>query len=294
MPGGWDGSGNVYNYDGTHTPSDTQCAQQTTIDQTAFDTMFTTLSNAIENCVARDGQNSPSANLPMNSKKLTGLTTGSALTDSVNASQLVSSSLTYGGTSTGSANTQAISCTIAPAAYAAGQVFSFIAGYTNTGATTINVNSLGAKSIYIQGSNISAGQITATRLYVIVYTGSVFELVNPSYSWADYSPTTTGLTSNGSGAARYSLVGRTCHIKLYWGGTSNATTFTITLPFTASAYNVVPISRIMDNGTYLTTATTGEIQASTSILHLYTNCSDGPFTSSGSKTVQAMFFYELL
>jgi len=177
--GGWDGVGNVYNCDGVHAASNTQCDQQTTIDKALFDTMFTTITDAIENCVARDGQNSPSANLPMNSKKLTGLTTGSALTDSVSATQVVNSTLLWGGTSTGSANTHAISVTIAPSAYVAGQRFAFLAGYSNTAACTLNVNSLGAKSIkLINGSNPGAGAISLNAIIEVVYDGTNFQLTN--------------------------------------------------------------------------------------------------------------------
>jgi len=178
MPGGWNGAGQVLNYDGTHVPSDNQCSQQTAPDQTAFDTMFTTVCNAIENCVARDGQNSPSANLPMNSKKLTGLTTGSALTDSVSATQVVNSTLLWGGTSTGSANTHAISVTIAPSAYVAGQRFAFLAGYTNSGITTLNVNSLGAKTIKaFPAADLAAGEVRAGCVQDVIYDGTNFILL---------------------------------------------------------------------------------------------------------------------
>src|ERR1051325_2307377 len=43
-------------------------------------------------------------------------------------------------------NTITLTYSVAPAAYVQGQRFVFIAGGTNTGATTLNVNSLGAKN----------------------------------------------------------------------------------------------------------------------------------------------------
>src|SRR5689334_7370671 len=46
-------------------------------------------------------------------------------------------------TSGGSANAQTISYTVAPAAYVTGDLYVFKAGRTNTGATTLNINSLG-------------------------------------------------------------------------------------------------------------------------------------------------------
>jgi hypothetical protein len=50
-------------------------------------------------------------------------------------------------TSAGTANAQTLTYTVAPIAYVAGDTYSFIAGATNTGAATINVNGLGAKNI---------------------------------------------------------------------------------------------------------------------------------------------------
>lgn len=68
-------------------------------------------------------------------------------------------------------------------AYAAGMGFVFKAGYTNTGAATLNVDGVGAKSIKKGGaqSALVAGDIVAGGIYAVYYeaSGDCFILLNP-------------------------------------------------------------------------------------------------------------------
>jgi hypothetical protein len=79
-------------------------------------------------------------------------------------------------TSGGSADTQTLTYSVAPAAYYNGQRFAFIAGFTNTGAATLNVNSLGATAVkkMVAGvqTALSAGDITASNFYEVAYNSS--------------------------------------------------------------------------------------------------------------------------
>lgn len=80
--------------------------------------------------------------------------------------------------STGSANAYVLTLSPVPTAYAAGQRFSFNANFTNTGASTLNVNSLGAKSIF-KGAGTTAliaNDITSGQVVTIEYDGSAFQL----------------------------------------------------------------------------------------------------------------------
>ncbi|RMH38001.1 MAG: hypothetical protein D6694_12790 [Gammaproteobacteria bacterium] len=89
---------------------------------------------------------------------------------------LKDSAINYGGTSSGSANAQAITSP-AISAYTAGMMISFISGFTNTGSTTLNVNSLGAKTIKDQlGNTLRAGMLQANTPYVVIYDGTDFIL----------------------------------------------------------------------------------------------------------------------
>lgn len=146
---------------------------------------------------------------------------------------------TYGGVSTDSANAHAISSGQAPSAYANGQIFSFRAGYTNTGATTLNVNSLGA--IAVQNNDTRAalvgGEIVAGSHYYVQYYSSVFYLLNPtSPQWISWTPTLTGFSADPvNGVYYYTKQGRTVHcmVRQPNQGTSNSTSFTISAPVAA-------------------------------------------------------------
>jgi hypothetical protein len=63
-------------------------------------------------------------------------------------------------------------------AYAAGQRFSFLAAGTNTGATTLNINSIGAKAVTKNGTTaLGAGDIVSGAIIEVVYDGTEFQLV---------------------------------------------------------------------------------------------------------------------
>lgn len=75
-------------------------------------------------------------------------------------------------TTGGSANAQTITARSGFAALATGQIIAFKAGYTNTGATTLNVNSIGAKHIrkYTTAeAALAANDIVAGGLYIVIY-----------------------------------------------------------------------------------------------------------------------------
>ena len=148
----------------------------TVISSTAFNALTADLATGLSTALTKDGQTTPTANLPMGTFKLTGLGAGSSATDSANLSQVqssVGSFLTAAGTDT-------ITASVSPSlsAYAVGQTFKFIAAATNTGAVTINISSLGAKSILKNGATaLSAGELVSGSMYQIVYDGTQFQLI---------------------------------------------------------------------------------------------------------------------
>lgn len=77
------------------------------------------------------------------------------------------------------ANTDTYTCTmaIAPADYTVGRFFLIKFTNANTGAATLNVNSLGAKSIKKNGSTaLAAGDIAAGQILLLGYDGTNFQL----------------------------------------------------------------------------------------------------------------------
>jgi hypothetical protein len=82
---------------------------------------------------------------------------------------------------TGAADVYAVAPVPAPAAYAAGQVVTLKPSAANTGAATLNVGGLGAKSIKLpDGSTPLANALVSTGVYFLVYDGTNFIVTNPS------------------------------------------------------------------------------------------------------------------
>lgn len=116
--------------------------------------------------------------------------------------------------------------------------------------------------------------------------------------WSTYVPTYTGFSANPTvQAARYCVVGKLCavHIRLT-AGTSNATTFTMTLPFAAAntAQQIFPIVGV-DAGTTPTTACSLYTRVNSNIADLYKTLSStgAGWTASGSKGANFVITYEI-
>ena len=77
----------------------------------------------------------------------------------------------------GTANSYAIAFSSpTTVSYAAGLTLQFLAGNTNTGASTLNVNGLGAQTIVgPTGSALTAGAIVAGTVISVVYNGTTFQ-----------------------------------------------------------------------------------------------------------------------
>jgi hypothetical protein len=87
---------------------------------------------------------------------------------------------TDGVNSSTGTNTITLAASRTMTAYAQGDLFTFKAGGTNTGATTLNVDSLGAKNVYYQGAALTGGEITNGQIVTVVYDGTQFQLINPA------------------------------------------------------------------------------------------------------------------
>lgn len=150
----------------------------TTISATTHNSTLSDISTELTNSLPRDGQASPTANIPMGGFKLTGMGNGSARTDSASLGQIQDSAYLWLSSVSGS-DTITASVTPNMTAYASGQSFWFVSAGANTGAVTININSIGAKSITKQGSTVlAAGDIPSGSVCQITYDGTRFQLSN--------------------------------------------------------------------------------------------------------------------
>jgi hypothetical protein len=101
----------------------------------------------LSTCITKDGQTTVTANIPMNSKKITGLTVGSARTDSISLGQVQDGTYTTLGTSGGSADAYTATPSPAIAAYTAGQEYVIKFHAVNTTASTLNTSALGTRDL---------------------------------------------------------------------------------------------------------------------------------------------------
>ena len=150
----------------------------TTISSTWANNTLNDIATALSGSIAADGQTPITANLPMAGYKLTNVAAGSLLTDYARIDQLQNSSIIWLTSVTGT-DTITASSTITPTAYAAGQVFRFVSAGTNTTtAASLNINSLGAKTITKKGdANIQIGDLPANAVITVVYDGTNFQII---------------------------------------------------------------------------------------------------------------------
>jgi len=153
------------------------------IEPSRMDGEDNSFATGLSNCITKDGQTTITANIPFNSKKITGLANGSARTDSIALGQVQDNSYGTLGTLGGSANTYTASPSPAITAYVAGMEFNFKVNATNTGASTLNISGLGAKNIkkYSAGSkvNIEAGDLQENKYNKVIFDGTDYMLLNP-------------------------------------------------------------------------------------------------------------------
>lgn len=100
----------------------------------------------------------------------------------------------------GANDTYAVTLTPAPTAYTAGMVVNFKANTVNTGAATLNVNGLGAKTI-VKSLNLTLhnGDIKAGQIVSVIYDNTNFQLLSP-VTEAYSSGTTTRALDGANGA----------------------------------------------------------------------------------------------
>ena len=173
----------------------------TVISSTAFNALTSDLATGLSTALTKDGQTTPTANLPMGGKKITGLGAGTAASDAVRFDQLTSASvplITVAGTA------DAITGTITPSltSYTTGGVFSFVVGSTNTTAVTLNIDGLGAKAVTRTGSvALAAGDMVTGQVVLVEYDGTRFQLLNPNAFTNLRVSGTLGVNGSSSGTA---------------------------------------------------------------------------------------------
>jgi hypothetical protein len=178
--------------------------------------------------------------------------------------------------------------------------------YSDFSATTTNERyaAINATAPAATDECINIGRFCATLSAGAAYTFTVPTFTNlklihqPIFEtrWLDWTPTQSGFTGTipTSGIARYKISGDSFsfNIRNATAGTSNATTFTVTLPLTPKTLsNITWQSFISFEDNTTVSATPGRILVSsgTSTATVYSNATTGVWTNSGGKRIAGMF-----
>ena len=144
-----------------------------------------------------------------NSQKVVNLTTATARTDAANLGNVQDGGGTWYATATG---TNTITATLSPAitAYVTGQAYPIKIANTNTGATTVNLNSIGAVNVHtVAGTACAGGELIEDSIAWLVYDGTQMVIAN----W--------GAATFASNAAQAAiLAGLVGHVEMYMGSSA--------------------------------------------------------------------------
>jgi len=167
----------------------------------------------------------------------------------------------------------------------------------NTSTATLNLNGLGAKAIVKGASSaLDSGDIPSGVTLLLAYDGTNFvivgsQLVNQFFDW---SPTYGGFSTPPSGGVnRYCLMDKLCNFMIMptTNGTSNATIFTITLPFVSRNLQVIPVSFTIDNGGAVTFGGYAMTAAGSNVLTV--SKATGTWTGANGKRAVITGWYEI-
>jgi hypothetical protein len=155
----------------------------TDIESAAWNTTGADLAAALSGSIAKDGQTTPTANLPMGGFKHTGVANGTARTQYPSIAQIQDGTLIYAA-ATGSSTTS-YTATLSPAvtAYVDGAEYSFKADVGNASACTLAINSASSLSIRKNYDDaLVSGDIVAGQIVVVRFdsTNNRFQMVSPS------------------------------------------------------------------------------------------------------------------
>jgi hypothetical protein len=182
-------------------------------------------------------------------------------------------------TSTSGTNTITATCS-SVTAYATGQHYWFLPANNNTGAVTLNINSLGAKSVTTQnGRALVLNMLVANIWAHVAYNGTNLVLMNVQEEWADYTPTfgaSAGTWTPGIYRARYYIkdnYSTVLSIRLSSGAVSSTPAYlTMTLPTTGkniTDYNqYIPMYLNADSGGFIGSGH-GFVIPNSSVLQIY-------------------------
>ena len=153
----------------------------TVISETSVNSEMDQIATALTDSIAKDGQTTPTANLPMGGYKHTNVAAATDQTHYARVDQVQKGTLTYLTSVGGTADAITATAALGATALTAGMRFSFVPGSDNATTTpTININAIGDKTIKRDaGAALLAGDIVNSRPAEVLYDGTDMILLNP-------------------------------------------------------------------------------------------------------------------
>lgn len=160
------------------------------------------IASALSQSLARDGQTTPIANLPMGGFRHTNVSNPSARNQYASLGW-VQDGFHIRATSVGGTNDITAQLLGGATVLQTGQIIQLTPVNTNTGAVTLNVNTIGAKQVVrINGLQFASGQFVTGTPYVLIYDGTKFICLNASIDSgsapATIGPSTGNTVSSGT------------------------------------------------------------------------------------------------
>jgi hypothetical protein len=161
-------------------------------------------------------------------------------------------------------------------------MFNFVAAGTNTGAVTINISGLGAKSIYKNSTtDLVSNDLITGYVYVIVYNGTQFQVLNVANNFFRYivEPITVSATA-ATGTINYDMLTQSL---VYY---TTAATSNWTINFRASS--TVSLNTLMSTGQTITVNFIATMPTAVNAFTAYIGSAPSSPTASTTMTVTAV------
>jgi hypothetical protein len=162
------------------------------------DTQDNDFATGINNCIAKDGQNAATADLPMGAFKHTNVANATARNNYAAVGQVQDGDFIWLGTAGGTATALTASATPDITAYKAGQKFRLITASGSTGSTatahTLAIDGLPSPKNIVNNedsTNPTLGTWVAGAIMELVYDGTNFRITNDPGGWLTWTPTLT-------------------------------------------------------------------------------------------------------
>lgn len=158
----------------------------TTISSTTQNNTTSDFATGLSTCLTKDGQTTPTANIPLGGNKLTGLGAATTNGDAVRFEQVPAMAQAQNGqyyTTGGTSTAYTLTPTPAITSLVAGQRFNVVFNATNGAAATLAISGLAATALKVYNSagakvDPSAGALVANMISDVIYDGTDYVVLD--------------------------------------------------------------------------------------------------------------------